>query len=101
MYKKAFTLAETLITLGIIGVVAAMTIPNLMQKNFERKAIATLKETQSIISQAIRMAEEEYGDVSGWDIKAANQETAEKIANNLKPFLKLASDCGVVDTNAV
>lgn len=28
--KKAFTLAEVLITLGIIGVVAAMTIPTLM-----------------------------------------------------------------------
>ena len=28
--KKAFTLAEVLITLGIIGVVAAMTIPNLI-----------------------------------------------------------------------
>jgi len=30
--KKGFTLAEVLITLGIIGVVAAMTIPTLMTK---------------------------------------------------------------------
>lgn len=30
--KNAFTLAEVLITLGIIGVVAAMTIPTLMNK---------------------------------------------------------------------
>ena len=30
--KKAFTLAEVLITLGIIGVVAAMTMPTLIQK---------------------------------------------------------------------
>ena len=30
LFKKAFTLAEVLITLGIIGVVAAMTIPTLM-----------------------------------------------------------------------
>ena len=29
---KAFTLAETLITLAIIGIVAAMTIPSLVQK---------------------------------------------------------------------
>ena len=29
--KKAFTLAEVLVTLGIIGVVSAMTVPSLMQ----------------------------------------------------------------------
>ena len=30
--KKAFTLAEVLITLGIIGVVAAMTLPTVVNK---------------------------------------------------------------------
>ena len=35
MVKKAFTLAEVLITLGIIGVVAAMTLPALIQKQQE------------------------------------------------------------------
>ena len=34
--KKAFTLAEVLITLGIIGVVAAMTLPGLVQ-NYQKK----------------------------------------------------------------
>lgn len=95
---KGFTLAETLITLGIIGVVAAMTIPNLMQKNFERQTVSKLRQTQSIIAQAIRMAEEEYGDVSGWGLTGANTASAEIIANNLKPFLKIATDCGVKDT---
>lgn len=32
MQKHAFTLSETLITLGIIGVVASMTLPSLVQK---------------------------------------------------------------------
>lgn len=35
---SAFTLAEVLITLAIIGVVAAMTVPTLMQ-NHQRKLI--------------------------------------------------------------
>ena len=35
--KKAFTLAEVLITLGIIGIVAAMTIPNLMNNYTQKK----------------------------------------------------------------
>ncbi|MDE6137860.1 MAG: type II secretion system GspH family protein [Candidatus Gastranaerophilales bacterium] len=98
MKKNAFTLAEVLITLGIIGIVAAMTIPTLIQKNFEKQAVVKLRETQSIIAQTIRMAEEEYGEVSGWGLTGANQASAEIIANNLKPFLKLATDCGVKDT---
>ncbi|MDE6138631.1 MAG: type II secretion system GspH family protein [Candidatus Gastranaerophilales bacterium] len=96
MRKNAFSLAEVLITLGIIGVVAAMTIPNLLQNNFEKRAINQLRETQSIISQAVRMSEEEYGDVEGWGLKQDN-DSAIKIANNLKPFLKIASDCGLID----
>lgn len=38
--KKGFTLAEVLITLGIIGVVAAMTMPSLVA-NYEKKRTAT------------------------------------------------------------
>ena len=37
--KVGFTLAEVLITLGIIGVVAAMTIPTLMQKYYEKQPV--------------------------------------------------------------
>jgi len=49
--KAAFTLAEVLITLGIIGVVAAMTIPNLMTNLRNRHIEAILKEDYSILQQ--------------------------------------------------
>ncbi len=98
MNKKAFTLAEVLITLGIIGIVAAMTIPTLIQKNFERQTVVKLREAQSILAQAIRMAEEEYGEVSGWGLTGMDENSAKIIANNIKPFLKLAIDCGIKDT---
>jgi len=49
--KKGFTLAEVLITLGIIGVVAAMTIPNLMTKMKDLRTEAILKEDYSILQQ--------------------------------------------------
>ena len=39
----AFTLAEVLITLGIIGIVAAMTIPNLIAKVDRDSKIANVK----------------------------------------------------------
>lgn len=55
--KTAFTLAETLITLGIIGVVAALTIPSII-KNYQKKQTAIkLKQTYSLLTQGIRMAE--------------------------------------------
>lgn len=34
--KNAFTMAEVLITLGIIGIIAALTIPQLI-KNYEKR----------------------------------------------------------------
>ncbi len=37
---RAFTLAEVLVTLGIIGVVSAMTVPSLMQ-NYQRQSYVT------------------------------------------------------------
>ena len=45
--NRAFTLAEVLITLGIIGVVAAMTIPSLMENVRNRDLQAQLKKTYS------------------------------------------------------
>ena len=95
--ESGFTLAEVLITLGIIGVVAAMTIPGLIQNNYEKATVAKLFESSSIISQTIRMAEEEYGDVESWGLKA-DSDSSEKIAEYLKPFWKIAIDCGLNDT---
>lgn len=47
-----FTLAEVLITLGIIGVVAALTMPSLIQKHKEMETVIKLKKAYSAISQA-------------------------------------------------
>lgn len=43
MNKHAFTLAEVLITLGIIGVVASMTLPSVIAKFKRQEATARLK----------------------------------------------------------
>lgn len=61
MNKAAFTLAEVLITLGIIGVVAAMTLPSLVNKINMRHYIAQLKSDYSILSQAQAAIIAEYG----------------------------------------
>ncbi len=60
--RTGFTLAEVLITLGIIGVVAAMTLPSLIQRNNNKVVETRLKKFYSAINQAIMMAEVDYGD---------------------------------------
>lgn len=64
--KRAFTLAEVLITLGIIGVVAALTIPALIQNYKNHETEARLAKFYSVVNQAIAMAEVDYGDKIYW-----------------------------------
>lgn len=51
--KFGFTLAEVLITLGIIGVVAAMTIPTLMNSTGSSEYKSGMKKLLSVLNQAI------------------------------------------------
>ena len=66
-YRKfGFTLAEVLIPLGIIGVVAALTMPSLIG-NYKKRIVETkLKQTYSIFNQAIRLSEIKNGEASTW-----------------------------------
>ena len=57
--KFGFTLAEVLITLGIIGVVAALTIPSLMSKYHRMTVETKLKKFYSTMNQAIKLSEED------------------------------------------
>lgn len=65
--KIAFTLAEVLITLGIIGVVAALTIPTLMANHRRQVAETRLEKFYTTINQAVKMAEVDYGDMTQWE----------------------------------
>ena len=87
-FKSAFTLAEVLITLGIIGVVAAMTIPNLIYSYNEKIIVNKLPEVYSILNQAYKMATEEYGPISAWNLSADNTEAREQIIKNFSMFMK-------------
>lgn len=93
--NMGFTLAEVLITLGIIGVVAAMTIPTLMAKIREHQTVSKLKETYSILSQGLKLLEEQdEGKPEEWGITGLDQESAEIIGAKFKKVLKIAVDCG-------
>ena len=68
MRKLAFTLAEVLITLGIIGVVAAMTLPGLLQSWNDKATVNKVKKVYSLLNQAYLMSKEKNGPISEWNI---------------------------------
>ncbi|MCM1338317.1 MAG: hypothetical protein NC191_01440 [Muribaculaceae bacterium] len=84
----AFTLAEVLITLGIIGVVAAITIPALISDYQKRSTVTQLKKTYSTISQAVRMSEAENGELAGWHVESCNY--VDFFDVYIAPFLKVS-----------
>lgn len=96
---KAFTLAEVLITLGIIGVVAAITIPllnnsiqDLQYKNAYKKAYATAVQA---ISNASANKELEYvPSTSTWTKRNVN-------FFYFRSYFKVIKDCGTVDSAGV
>ena len=67
IYKNGFTLAEVLITLVIIGIVAAMTIPTAIAKYQKAETVNRLKQVFSQFNQAVRLSTSKYGDTSTWD----------------------------------
>lgn len=84
--KCAFTLAEVLITLGIIGVVAAMTLPALINNYKKAQTVSQLKASYSILSQAIKLSEVTNGEVKYWNFNLSSEQFFEKY---LKGYLKM------------
>lgn len=85
--RLAFTLAEVLITLGIIGVVAAMTIPVLVNKIDDKANIARWKKTYSVLNNAFNAVR-----ADGVELCAAhNHPSGAHLCTNQNPDPKLQS----------
>ena len=65
--KAAFTLAEVLITLGIIGIVAAMTLPSVMNETRNKQSVTAFKKLYSNFQNAIIMFKANNG-CEGFDV---------------------------------
>ncbi len=94
--KKAFTLAEVLITLGIIGIVAAMTMPSLIAKYQKQQTLTQLKKAYSEINQAIRISESSYGTLDSWDFRNIDDADERDIyfgENYMFPNIKTVKKC--------
>lgn len=90
---SAFTLAEVLITLGIIGVVAAMTIPSLLNKSNDQEMVARLKKVYSTLENARKLVEiDEGGDISS--VFPDNSQRAIVATRAFTNHMKVLKNCG-------
>ncbi|MFI3300240.1 MAG: type II secretion system protein [Candidatus Gastranaerophilales bacterium] len=87
--RFGFTLAEVLITLGIIGVVSAMTLPTLFS-NYQSEALKTKK------SLFINRLEEAMNQMR-YHEKLTNYDSAEDFVDELEKYLKINERCSVDD----
>ena len=94
--KMGFTLAEVLITLVIIGIIASMTIPTLMNNTNKQEYVSRLKKAYSTLSQATNRIIADEGNpnssVGGWAT------STEAVFNMYKKYLSNAKVCGVDTT---
>ena len=102
MKNRAFTLAEVLITLGIIGIVIAMTLPTIITKYTEAQTVAQLKKAYSTLQQAFLYAQEEEGPIENWDLVGFfSPEGAQNLINILTPHLKIIKNCSNETKNCI
>ncbi len=87
--KTAFTLAEVLITLGIIGIVAAMTLPSLVANNQQVQLRTALLKNNSLIYQAVSHMAAELGT----DITPDNF-ARQTFKQEFMKYFKVLYDCG-------
>ncbi len=94
MKKRSFTLSETLIALTIIGIIAAITIPNVMLVNRDRQIVSALKKMHTSLSQAHRMAR-----LGGEDLNEKMKSTtstllaATAMLEYFEPYLNITKKC--------
>ena len=110
--KKAFTLAEVLITLAIIGVVAAMTIPTLISDYQKKEYVARLQKAHSVLINGFKlMLATEGVDTIRQSNFAKELETSDgssvtneslllSIQNNLTKYFKITDACYGLEENA-
>lgn len=98
---NAFTLAEILITITLIGIVAALTIAGFMKNYQKQVTVAKLKSAYGTLSRIIQRAEMEHGSIASWHsemdiVKNPTPEYTQSFLNDFAntymiPYLQVAN----------
>ena len=100
--KSAFTLAEVLITLIIIGIVAALTIPTAINHYRKQQTASKLKKFYSTFGQAISRSVTDNGYYSTCDLTGSedSQRTIDFVNKYVFPYLQIVKNAYRHQTNA-
>lgn len=91
----AFTLAEVLITLGVIGVIAAITIPNVIKNYQKHITVNQLKKAYNTLSNTMLKSNIDNGDFMTWDLSNQSKVLEKYFIPYLKGAKKLKSHYNV------
>lgn len=86
--EKAFTLAETLLVLGIIGVVAALTLPSLTNDTNNKDKVVKLKKAYSVLEASYGRMTGNYGILDEW-----SEIDTETISKRMTASMQLSKNC--------
>lgn len=99
--NKAFTLAEVLITLGIIGIVAALTIPTLMQNQQKTQYVTRLKKAYAEVNQALISLASDNGCAGSLKCTGLFAGNSQQVGAQLVKYFKTAKDCDTTTTGCM
>lgn len=91
--KTGFTLAEVLITLAIIEIVAALTIPSVVQNYQKHQTVTKLKKVYSALSNTTNLAVADNGPIANWEVIGGVEGSRKFIDTYMLPYLKVGKDC--------
>lgn len=96
--KRGFTLAEVLITLVIIGIIASMTIPSVINAQHDKEILAKLKKSYSTLSQVLMLSQSFNGTYTSWGLQDNSNESSQNTFDTyIAPYLNSMKRCVYTD----
>ena len=86
--ENGFTLAEMLITLAVIGIIAVLTLPQLITNYKKKETVVRLKKTYSLIQQILTASQADNGDIATWELPSDGHDFFETYIKNYVKYTK-------------
>lgn len=92
--RRAFTLAELLIVMAIVGIIAAVTIPLVSANSQKLQSISALQKANNTFANMVNQSQVNT-KIESWNF---NTDTETFVKEYFLPYVNVAQDCGTTDT---